>query len=56
MTSSFPRIPVTRKTGQESFTSDDKSLGFDLLEFWQWSMSDLITQTERPIAIFGVGA
>ena len=41
------RLSVTRKTGQERFYSDGVELGFDVLDFWQWSASDLISNATR---------
>lgn len=41
------RIPTTRKTGAEGFHAHGKELGFDLLSFWQWSTSDLISNVSR---------
>lgn len=40
---------VTRKTGQEIFLSKRVSKKIRLLEFWQWSTSDLLTNTTRGI-------
>lgn len=41
------RIPTTRKTGAEGFHVQGKALGFDLLSFWQWSTSDLVSNVSR---------
>ena len=40
-------IDVQRKSGDESFTSSGKKLGFNLLEFWEWNGSDLISNAMR---------
>jgi hypothetical protein len=37
------------KTGQEHFRSDGEPLGFQLLDFWRWSASDLVGNTARGI-------
>ena len=41
------RIVVTRKTGHEQFHADGTALTFDVLGFWQWSASDLISNATR---------
>lgn len=38
---------ATRKTGAESFSLDGKPTDFRLLDFWQWSVSDLISNLTR---------
>lgn len=45
----FAPIKKTRKTGSEKFhyTSNEKT--FSLLDFWQWSASDLMNNTIRGI-------
>lgn len=40
-------ISASRKTGNERFHDRGKDLGFDLLSFWQWSTSDLISNVTR---------
>jgi len=40
---------ITRKTGQEIFLSKTESKKIRLLDFWQWSTSDLLTNTTRGI-------
>ena len=45
----FPAITVTRKTGNEAFQFDGRSLPIDLLSFWQWSASDLIGNALRGV-------
>ena len=40
-------IDVQRKSGDESFTSSGKKLGLNLLEFWEWNGSDLISNAMR---------
>jgi hypothetical protein len=47
--SGLPYIPLVRKTGDEVFRRNGQELGFKLLNFWQWSASDLIGNAERGI-------
>ena len=41
------RLTIDRKTGSEPFHVDGESLAISLLAFWQWSASDLISNTMR---------
>jgi hypothetical protein len=43
----FERLSATRKTGAEQFTQGDTALGFTVLDFWQWSSSDLVGNALR---------
>lgn len=43
------KLSINKKTGKESFHQNGKSLNTNLLEFWQWSASDLISNTARGI-------
>src|SRR5829696_10292349 len=43
----LPPLVVTRKTGCEAFRDGSAALGFDLLNFWQWSASDLMSHALR---------
>jgi hypothetical protein len=45
----FPAFKSKRKTGDESFTSSDKSLDLQLSDFWKWSVSDLVSNATRGI-------
>lgn len=47
MDETLHRILTTRKTGGERFHALGKELGFDLLSFWQWSTSDLVSNVTR---------
>jgi hypothetical protein len=38
-----------RRTGAEHFYSGATELGFDLLSFWQWSWSDLLSNATRGV-------
>ena len=40
-------IQAVRRTGQEVFHLDATPLGFDLLDFWAWSVSDLVSNATR---------
>jgi hypothetical protein len=41
------RIQVVRKTGSERFHFDDPDINVSLREFWQWSVSDLVSNATR---------
>lgn len=41
------RTVVTLKSGQESFHAHRQPFDFNLLEFWQWSTSDLVSNATR---------
>jgi hypothetical protein len=43
------KINVTKKTGTEPFTQNNKPLNHTLLDFWQWSSSDVLSNTLRGI-------
>jgi len=38
---------VLRKSGEEVFQEDSAPVGIKLLDFWQWSSSDLLSNTLR---------
>lgn len=42
-------IEIKRKTGEEKFVSKNLSKKLSLVQFWQWSTSDLLTNTTRGI-------
>lgn len=42
-------LKVARKTGQEKFRDGSRECGFDLLDFWRWSVSDLVSNTWRGV-------
>ena len=42
-------IPPCRKTGEEPFFSGGGRRDFSLLDFWQWSVSDLVSNATRGI-------
>ena len=47
MDEALRRPTTTRKTGAERFHDRGNELGFDLLTFWQWSTSDLVSNVTR---------
>ena len=47
MHSGYPYIPCLRQTGAERFALGDQQLSVDLLSFWQWSVSDLVSNATR---------
>ena len=47
--SGLERLSVTRKSGRERFRNRDRVLDFDLLSFWQWSASDLVSNATRGV-------
>jgi hypothetical protein len=40
---------LTCKTGNEHFTSNGNNLSFNLINFWQWSVSDILSNATRGI-------
>ena len=47
MGNTLGRLKVPRKTGTEQFHHNGVGLGFDLLDFWQWSASNLVDNAAR---------
>ena len=43
----FQRLHPARKTGAEPFTAGETPLGFAVLDFWQWSNSNLVGNALR---------
>src|SRR5215208_5272042 len=41
--------PLTRKSGRERFRDGANELDFDLLSFWQWSASNLLSNATRGV-------
>jgi len=53
MTNTLSRLSVARKTGSEALHIEGDRLPVTLLEFWQWSASDLVSNVTRgPLAEF----
>lgn len=48
-TESFGPIQIQRRTGLEPLRKEGQTLGPTLLEFWQWSNSDLVSNTCRSV-------
>jgi hypothetical protein len=44
---SLNHIPPTLKSGAEPLTIENKALNFTLLDFWQWSVSDILSNANR---------
>ncbi|CAN5830952.1 hypothetical protein BH24DEI2_BH24DEI2_11410 [soil metagenome] len=42
-------VEVVRKTGEEPFYQNGQAFGFNVLSFWQWSASDLLSNATRGI-------
>ena len=42
-------LSASRRTGHEIFHDGDKPLGFNLLDFWGWDVSDLVSNATRGI-------
>jgi len=40
-------IELKRREGDEPFHIDGRALGFELLSFWQWSSSDIVSNATR---------
>ena len=49
MKSDLAQILATRKSGRERFRDGANELDFDLLSFWQWSTSNLLSNATRGI-------
>lgn len=45
--STLDHIPPTIKTGEEPLTFQDTILNFKLLDFWRWSVSDILSNATR---------
>ena len=49
MSEPLPAIETLRKSGTERFHAGLTELDFDLTSFWQWSGSDLVSNTARGV-------
>ncbi len=45
----LPCTPVRKLTGGEKFRCTGLALSFDVLDFWQWSTSDLLSNATRGV-------
>jgi hypothetical protein len=43
------KINIERKSGDEPFHRNGESLAFNVLSFWQWSASKLLTNAQRGV-------
>ena len=41
------RVATRRMNGEEKFHRSHESLGISVLEYWRWSASDLLSNTQR---------
>ncbi len=46
---SLGRLKPRRLSGDEVFYQDGQSVGFNVLDFWRWSTSDLVMNTTRAV-------
>lgn len=44
---SLDRITPTLRTGEEPLVNNNKALNFSLLDFWRWSVSDILSNATR---------
>jgi hypothetical protein len=49
MDSTWSAIKATRKTGSEPFHNENLELGFTVQDFWQWAVSDLVSNANRGL-------
>lgn len=49
MTTPIPKLSIRRKTGREPFISEGSARDFDLLDYWQWANSDLVSNVTRGV-------
>jgi hypothetical protein len=47
MSKNLGKILTTQKTGNEPLSFDHQEIGLKLVDFWQWSVSDLISNATR---------
>ena len=52
----LPSLKCSLKSGQENLTYFGKNTNFRLIDFWRWSMSDILSEsTQGKLAEFIVG-
>ena len=49
MTEPIPKLDIKKKTGREPFYSGGATRDFDVLDYWRWATSDLISNATRGI-------
>ena len=42
-------VDISRKSGDESFHQNGEKFDFEIIDFWQWSASNLLNNTQRGI-------
>ncbi len=47
MTNKLGKILINQKSGKEPLTFNNRETGLKLIDFWQWSVSDLISNATR---------
>jgi hypothetical protein len=47
MTNELGKIPIEIKTGEEILTFNNHNTGLKLIDFWKWSVSDIISNATR---------
>lgn len=47
MANNFGKISIRQKTGDEQLTFNGHETGLKLIDFWQWSVSDIISNATR---------
>jgi hypothetical protein len=45
----LPRLVTEAKAGRETFRENGRDLGPTLLDFWRWSLSDLVSNATRGL-------
>ena len=45
--STLDEVKATLKTGNEPLSYNNENLGFTVLDFWRWSVSDILSNTTR---------
>lgn len=43
------KLHLSSKSGNENFNFENQNLNFSLLDFWRWSVSDILSNTTRGI-------
>jgi len=49
MTEPIPKLDIKKKTGREPFCSGGVPRAFDVLDYWRWATSDLVSNATRGI-------
>lgn len=49
MSTDLSRLEIARKAGTERFRDGDRPFSFDVLSFWQWSASNLVSNVTRGV-------